>query len=106
MTGKVAVELRTAADVAAVVRATRTRRQMSQVQLARAAGVSRRWLIDLEAGKPGATLDRVLTVLVTLGVPLEAGTPPSNGDADRAPSEPAGRIDLDAHLRRFDGPRR
>ena len=107
------MEIRSAADVAAVVRATRLDRQMSQMQLARAAGVSRRWLINLEAGKSGASLDLVLLVLSALNIPLTAGaegtTPataasrPAGNMAMTAAGQSSVRIDLDRHLRRFDG---
>ena len=103
------MEIRTAADIALVVRTARTRRQLSQLQLARSAGVSRRWLINLEAGKPGASMDLVMNVLATLGVPLHAGShdseDTSGGHGLVAPA-PVGTIDLDEHLRKFDGPRR
>ena len=108
------MEIHSALDVAHVVRAARHLRRMSQADLAAAAGVSRRWLIDLEAGKPRAELNLVLTVLATLGVPLHAGAA-DDGDAsarsvaeptlttESAGTQPAGGVDLDAHLRRFLG---
>ncbi len=104
-----AVEIRTAHDVARVVRDARHRRQTSQEALAAAAGVSRRWLIDLEAGKPRAELNLVLTVLQTLGVPLHAGAGSDDGSTSPARSvenvgdQPAGGVNLDAHLRQFLG---
>jgi hypothetical protein len=45
-----------AGDLARAVRAARNRRAMSQADLAAAAGVSRRWLVASEAGKPRAEL--------------------------------------------------
>ena len=95
------MELRTADDVGRLVREARRRRGMSQQDLAGAAGVSRRWLVDLEAGKPRAELRLVLSVLATLGIPLHAGA----GDPvpDGATGQPAGGVDLDAHLQRFVG---
>lgn len=106
------MEIRSPADIGMLVRATRADRQMSQLQLARAAGVSRRWLINLEAGKPGAPLDLVLRVLTALNVSLHAGPPsaqpsvpvPAGSVSMSANGRAAARIDLDQHLRRFDRP--
>lgn len=87
----------TAADVGRLVRAARARRAMTQADLAEAAGVSRRWLVDLEAGKPRAELELVLTVLAVLGVGLQTDAlePPSNASAQ---SMPTADVDLDEHL--------
>lgn len=93
--------IRSAADIASVVRAARQRRRMTQRDLALAAGVSRRWIVDLEAGKPRAEIGLVLAVLDALAVPLMADTPApvSSGDA----SVPASPVDLDEHLQRLAG---
>lgn len=91
------MQVATAADVGRLVRATRTRRAMSQADLAAAAGVSRRWLVDLEAGKPRAQLDLALTVLRVLGVGLHADTPEASlisPDAGATHTD----VDLDEHL--------
>jgi len=91
--------IRSATDVGAIVRSARLRRHMTQSDLAVAAGVSRRWIVDLEAGKPRAELGLVLAVLETLGTPLtvEAPEPPSPGDS----APPSAALDLDEHLRRL-----
>jgi HTH-type transcriptional regulator/antitoxin HipB len=69
---------------------------MSQQDLAVTAGVSRRWLIDLEAGKPGAELGLVLSVLNTLGIPLRADTLDA---ATPRGGRGSANVDLDEHLR-------
>ncbi len=98
------MNVRDADDVARLVRDARQRRRMSQQDLAEAAGVSRRWLVALEAGKPRAELNLVLTVLATLGIALQAGLPSEPGRSPDSPaSQPAGGIDLDAHLATFHG---
>jgi DNA-binding XRE family transcriptional regulator len=62
---------------------------MTQADLASAVGVSRKWIIDLEAGKSTADLSLVLRTLRALGVELDA--------RDRVrPSSEKGEIDLDA----------
>lgn len=91
----------TASDLGQLVRAARTRRRMTQQDLAMAAGVSRRWIVDLEAGKPRAEIGLVLRVLSSLGIPLTADAPEAPARRDRAPTH---GIDLDAHLRRLAGP--
>ena len=91
----------TADDLGLLVRAARTRRRMTQQDLAVAAGVSRRWIVDLEAGKPRAELGLVLKVLATLGIPLVADAPDAPTRSDSMPTQ---GIDLDAHLRRLAGP--
>jgi HTH-type transcriptional regulator/antitoxin HipB len=84
-----------ARDIGDVVRERRQQLQLSQAQLAELAGVSRRWLLALETGKPTAQLDLVFRTIHALGLILDA-----------AP-EPAADIDLDAivaaHRRRPDG---
>ncbi|MGB8649392.1 MAG: helix-turn-helix domain-containing protein [Mycobacteriales bacterium] len=87
----------TAADVGRLVRAARTRRAMTQTDLAAAAGVSRRWLVDLEAGKPRAELELALTVLAVLGVGLYTEAPDVR-HSSVAPSTPGSEVDLDEHL--------
>lgn len=90
-----------ARDVGALVRDRRHDKELSQQALADNAGVSRRWLASLEAGKPGAELGMVLRVLSALGVELETGNTntgvptrikPRNGEA----LQKAGLVDLDA----------
>jgi y4mF family transcriptional regulator len=69
------------------------RRELKQTQagLAEAAGVSRRWLSDLEAGKPTAAVGLVLRTLQALELVV-----------DLQLDEPApGQVDLDEHLRRL-----
>lgn len=93
--------IETADDLGLLVRAARLRRGMTQQDLAVAAGVSRRWIVDLEAGKPRAELGLVLRVLSTLGIPLTAEAPEA---ATRIDSVSLQAFDLDAHLRRLAGP--
>ena len=63
---------RRAADVAAafgaLIRSRRKKLNMRQDQLALATGVGRRFLIDLEGGKPSCQLGRSLLVAEALGI--------------------------------------
>ncbi len=62
----------TPANIGAIVRARRQARGLSQQALADSAGVSRKFLIDLEAGHERAELGKTLAVLTALGLSLEA----------------------------------
>jgi y4mF family transcriptional regulator len=67
----------TTTEVGARVRAARIAQDLRQEQLAAAAGVGVRFLIELEAGKSTAQLGKTLKVLETLGCRVEITTPPS-----------------------------
>jgi HTH-type transcriptional regulator/antitoxin HipB len=81
------VWLRTPRDIGALVRDRRQAAGLTQTALAEQAGVSRRWLAAIEAGKPGAEIGLLLRVLAALGTRLDA-TP------DRSTSR---RSDVDIH---------
>lgn len=51
-----------------LVRAERKHAQLRQEELAGAAGVGTRFIVDLEAGKPTLQIEKVLHVLQTLGI--------------------------------------
>ncbi|WP_427017301.1 helix-turn-helix domain-containing protein [Pseudarthrobacter sp. P1] len=69
----------TPAAAGAMIRARRTARGWSQQALADAAGVSRKFLIDLEAGHDRAELGKTLAVLTALGLSLAATDPLPRG---------------------------
>lgn len=60
-------------ELAAAVRGRRRELKMDQASLARAAGVSRKWIYEFEAGKPTAELGLVLRALDALGLDLTIG---------------------------------
>jgi y4mF family transcriptional regulator len=60
--------LATVDDVAQTVRSERAVARLTQAQLAEKAGVSRRFVADVEAGHPRAELAKVLQVLEALDV--------------------------------------
>lgn len=66
-----AIPVHTVADLGAAVRGLRLRQGWSQQQLGDAAGVSRRWVSELERGKRRGELERVLAVLEALRVGLQ-----------------------------------
>lgn len=61
-----------ARDLGLAVRQGRQDRGQTQAELAAAAGVSRRWLSDLEAGKATAEFGLILRTLDALGIGLDA----------------------------------
>jgi HTH-type transcriptional regulator/antitoxin HipB len=64
-------------QIGAIIRRARGSQRLRQDQLAAAAGVGVRFLIELERGKPTVQLGKVLAVLNALGCHLEI-TPPRN----------------------------
>ena len=66
----------TPGDIGAIVRTVRKAQKLRQDQLARAAGVGLRFIVDLEAGKPSAQIGKSLQVLEALGCSF-AIEPPS-----------------------------
>jgi y4mF family transcriptional regulator len=62
----------TAADLAPLIRAARKRMKMSQQDFADAAGVGRRFLSELENGKPSLEFDKVLKCALGAGIDLSA----------------------------------
>lgn len=82
--------IRTISDTANAVRGRRLELGLSQSELARRAGVSRKWVNEFESGKPSAELHLVMRVLDAVGLRL-AIEPVADAD-------PAAGIDLDALL--------
>ena len=92
--------LRSIRDIAAVVRGRRLDLGLSQAQLARQAGVSRKWISEFESGKSTAELGLVLRVLDALDLSLELVE-----QADLSRDQSRGAIDLDAVLEQLRDPR-
>ena len=76
------VEVRTVAQIGALVRRLRADRDWSQGQLAEVAGVSRVFISQLENGKARAEMRLVLAVLQALGasVVITGDDPGTNDD--------------------------
>lgn len=63
--------LRTTQRLAAALKDARLRAGLTQLELAGLAGVSRRWLVDFEAGRsPRSELHMVLSTIAALGLEL------------------------------------
>ncbi len=68
------MKIKTVTDLGAAIKDTRKRRGLDQQTLATLVGVSRQWIIDIEKGKPRASIDLVLRTLDALGIPLDLKT--------------------------------
>ena len=66
--------LQSTSDVGALVREARKRMKFSQQQLADFAGVGRRFISELESGKPTLEFNRVARVCAACGVELFGGS--------------------------------
>jgi HTH-type transcriptional regulator/antitoxin HipB len=98
------VRVTTAEDLGNLVREQREEAGLTQRQLAELAGVSRLWLVHVEAGHPGAEFGRVLQLIASLDLAIDlverrssatwgdlldtAGTQTKSGRS-AAPSDPA-----------------
>ncbi len=74
----------TPADIGTLVRTTRKAQHLKQQDLAGAAGVGLRFLVDLEAGKPTAQIGKTLDVLRALGCSIDIRSP-SGAPTERKP---------------------
>jgi len=62
--------IRTPSDLGALIRERRIKLGLDQISLAKKAGTSRKWLIEVENGKPRAEIGLILRTLKALGVAL------------------------------------
>jgi y4mF family transcriptional regulator len=67
----------TPADIGALVRTVRKAQGLRQDELAGAAGVGLRFIVELEAGKPTAQIGKTLQVLAALGCTFDIKPPGS-----------------------------
>jgi y4mF family transcriptional regulator len=74
----------TSAEIGDLVRTTRKATGLRQDELAGAAGVGLRFIVDLEAGKTTAQLGKTLQVLAALGCSIEIAPPPEPNGARKA----------------------
>lgn len=89
------MRIKTPDDLAIIARQRRQALGLNQAGLAQRIGVSRKWLIDFENGKPSVALDLVMQVLNALDLPLDVADAPNTGGADTGTAKtPA--IDIDA----------
>lgn len=68
--------LRTSKHFGLWIRHLRRSRRLTQIELAGIAGVGPRFIVDLEAGKQTAALDKALHVAAMLGGRIDVALPP------------------------------
>lgn len=66
-------QIKTMEDIAKIVKDERRRQRITQEDLAGIAGVSHRFIINIEKGKNSSPISRVLGVLECLGIKLFYG---------------------------------
>lgn len=76
------MNLRNSTDVGLLVRQRRRELGLDQATLAERVGVSRQWVVEIEAGKPRAEIGLVLRALRALGLTLRAKDPIDDGATD------------------------
>lgn len=81
--------IQTTEQLGAALRIARKQLGLTQPQLALAAGVGTRFIVDLEAGKPTVRLEHVLRVIDALGGELQLGGLPDAAPEDAAALEGA-----------------
>ena len=96
------MRIASASDIAAIIRGRRQDLGLTQGEVAKRAGVSRRWLVNFEAsGSTHAELGTILRVIDALDLALDAH--PQSGASlavasAKAPADDPGTVDLDALL--------
>lgn len=65
------MQIRTTKDLGAAIRDRRKKKNLDQGELAELVGVSRRWINEVEQGKPRAEVSLILKTLDTLGLNLD-----------------------------------
>ena len=90
---------RTPADLGAFIRERRTKLGLDQRSLAQKVGISRKWIVEIEKGKPRAEIGLILRTLKALGVSIELtdGTKPSLKKTSAASLS----VDIDNLLKSF-----
>jgi len=99
------VKINSTADVAATVRGRRLDSKLSQSELAKRSGISRKWISEFEAGKATAEFALVIRILEALGLRLDLNEDPSSPSATSAVAavQPSASttVDLDALLEEY-----
>ena len=82
--GNVAMKITDSKSLGNAAREARRALGVTQDQLALTSGTNRRFIIELEHGKPTAQIGKALEVLRTLGCSLDLTMPPTPRAKDRA----------------------
>jgi HTH-type transcriptional regulator/antitoxin HipB len=96
------MQIRTAKDIGALIRDQRKKQRLDQAELANKVGVNRRWVLEVERGKPRAEIALVLKTLDALGLTLSIEGAAARRRAGRE-IEP---VDIDAIIENAKRPKR
>lgn len=96
------MQIRTAKDIGALIRDQRKNQQLDQAKLAEKVGVNRRWVLEVERGKPRAEIGLVLKTLEALGLTLSVETT----TARRRGGREVESVDIDAIIANARKPKR
>lgn len=69
-------KISSAEDFGSLIRSLRSASDVTQSDLALTSGTNRRFIVDLEKGKPTCQLGKALRALQTLGAKIEVSLPP------------------------------
>ncbi len=83
------MRIRTITDLGASIRERRHQLGLDQAALAKAAGTSRKWLMEVERGKARAEVGLILKTLKALDLAIELGPMPEAGSVRVAPKAKA-----------------
>lgn len=81
--GEARMRVTNAAGLGAVLRDARRHQGMTQAQLAESVGVSRAWVVAVEAGSPNARLDLVLRALQWVDLAVDVSRDEATAELDR-----------------------
>lgn len=78
------MHVRTASDIGMFIKDRRRRQKLDQATLATMIGVNRRWIMEVERGKPRAEVGLILKALEALGLrlSLDSNDRPSSAEND------------------------
>lgn len=94
------MQVRTAIEIGTFIRDQRKRQKLDQATLASLIGVNRRWVMEVERGKPRAEIDLVLKALKVLGLSLSV----NRDDTSASQLNALDIVDIDAIVRKAKGP--
>jgi HTH-type transcriptional regulator/antitoxin HipB len=90
--------VRTPSDLGAIIRERRLKLGLDQLSLAKKADTSRKWIIEVENGKPRAEFGLILRTLKALGLELAASPAPVAHQRTAAKKTAIAQSDIDSIL--------
>ncbi len=92
------MKARTTKSIGAAIKQRRIELGLDQPELAKRIGASRHWVIDMEQGKDGVEIGRVLRAIDTLGLVIDISTRASTPISKK--KSPIRSIDIDSIVTR------